>query len=179
MARAADRSRSSQSGIVSELNHLGMFKQRVTMTDTKRPAALAAFLPELEADDFSTGEMVRAKTHVDGVTHFPYANFGDTPLRLLEMLDREGWITPFDWPAWIAEARRLSENEAALASADADQLAKLLTTIVRRDRFSWGDPLYHDFESGLILRIVRRADALLAESRNHSLASRPDTSPDA
>ena len=54
-----------------------------------------------------------------------------------------------------------------VASASADDLARLLTTLVRGDRFADGT-LAHAHESGLLRAIARRAEVLL---RAHGEAS--------
>ena len=59
------------------------------------------------------------------------------------------------------EGRELASDRDALAQADADQLSKLLTVLIRQDRFNEGT-LAGAFESGLLLRIAERAAALLA-----------------
>ena len=51
-----------------------------------------------------------------------------------------------------------------LRSASADQIANLLTTVVRRDRFVEGG-LAAAFESGLILAILERAEQLSRADR--------------
>ena len=48
-----------------------------------------------------------------------------------------------------------------MRTATADDLARLLTAIVRSDRFSEGS-INGAFESGLLARIARRAATLLA-----------------
>lgn len=67
----------------------------------------------------------------------------------------------FDWPKWIAskEAKSLGKGGVALERATPKQLAKMLTAIIREDRFSEG-ALLSAFQSGLILDIVKRAAAL-------------------
>ena len=128
-----------------------------------RLLALAAFLPVLEAADFSAGEMVFPPDAADGVSRFPYGNPSETVDRFFNMLHDKNWVVPFNWPEWMAtqEAKELfAEDGDAVSKASADQLSKMLTTCVRRDRFTWGDPLMEDFESGLIARIARRAGVL-------------------
>jgi hypothetical protein len=73
-----------------------------------------------------------------------------------------GWIlTDFDWPRWMSgeEAQRLTHDAEAVDAASPEQLARLLTAMVRSDRFCEG-ALAGCHESGLIIRILRRVQAL-------------------
>ena len=73
-----------------------------------------------------------------------------------------GWVLAgFDWAAWAQspEAQTLRDEPTALARADEQQLARLLTVAIRQERFVEG-ALAAAFASGLILGILRRADAL-------------------
>ena len=75
------------------------------------------------------------------------------------------WMIPqFDWPAWAAtaEAEALRERRDALAMAKPEQIARLLTALIRRDRFVEGS-LISDLASGLLTAIARRAQSLLDE----------------
>lgn len=77
--------------------------------------------------------------------------------------EKNGWVlSDFNWPKWAqsAEAKRLRDDESALALASERQLARLLTAEIRQDRFMEG-ALLRAFESGLIARILRRFAALL------------------
>ena len=56
----------------------------------------------------------------------------------------------------------------AMATADADDLARVLTTCVRADRFCDGHPR-NAFEVGLIGRVIKRVEQLLA-----LITSQPD-----
>ena len=70
----------------------------------------------------------------------------------------------FDWGSWLQtpEGAALWDDPAALAAATPDQLEMLLTAIIRSDRFVEGS-IAGAFESGLLVRIARRAGVLLAE----------------
>jgi hypothetical protein len=77
------------------------------------------------------------------------------------------WVTPFDWPEWMQtdEARQLRDDPDALATATSAQLQKLLTVLVRQDRFVEGSLAEH-FRSGMIDRIVARAAVLATATRD-------------
>ncbi len=128
--------------------------------------ALAAYLPIVEAANFTAGKMVFPPDTPDGVSRFPYAAPSDPVSQFFEMAYEKNWVVSFDWMEWINshEAKELfAEDGRAISRASTEQLSKMLTTCVRRERFSEGS-LIADFESGLMARIIRRADALLREA---------------
>lgn len=91
----------------------------------------------------------------------PWFEYGPAVERFHEALGRDGWLAPFDWTTWIADPEHLAllEDPTRIAAADEADLARLLTTIVRNDRFHDGF-LASAFERGVILAIVRRAGVL-------------------
>jgi hypothetical protein len=96
----------------------------------------------------------------------PYFVFGPTAEAFQAAVGRGGWVTMgFDWGTWLKteDGQALRDRPEALSAASADDLAKLLTAIVRSDRFVEGS-IAGAFESGLLARIARRASALLAET---------------
>jgi hypothetical protein len=122
-------------------------------------------VPSLEAPDADFGHW-EAPPPVDGVHSFGYFEFGPTAEAWRAAVGRGGWvIVGFDWRSWLQtdEGRALRDRPEALASATPEQLGKLLTAIVRSDRFVEGS-IAGAFESGLLARIARRATALLAEA---------------
>lgn len=95
----------------------------------------------------------------------PYTNHSNTVRAFVQATYRHDWVrSDFDWPDWARsqEARELKDDDAVLCGASCEQLARLLTVCIRQDRFSEG-ALLAAFNSGLILRIVLRAQAILGE----------------
>jgi Family of unknown function (DUF6508) len=121
-------------------------------------AALLRFLPVLESPGFRAGEWRGGKADVEGVIQVPWFELSDDAHAFVATLGRRGWIFVFDWMSWADDARRIIETDE-LKRADLLTLRKLLTLLVRRDRFVEGS-LGEAFESGLILRILRRLQAL-------------------
>ena len=75
-----------------------------------------------------------------------------------------GWVVAdFDWCQWEQgdEGRLLLNNPSAIAEANCEQLAKLITAVFRGDRFSWG-LLEEAFERGLLRVITQRAEVLVS-----------------
>jgi hypothetical protein len=132
---------------------------------TDRLRALADVLPALEAPDADFGHWELPPPR-DGVHSLGWFEFGRTAEAWRAAVGRGDWIVVgFDWRSWLAgdEGRSLRDDPAAIANATPDQLAWLLTAIVRSDRFVEGS-IAGAFESGLLAGISRRAAALL-ESR--------------
>lgn len=124
---------------------------------------LAEALPILEAPTFVAGHWHRSTQGPDGAWSMPWFELSDDGEAVRRAIAESGLVTPFDWMAWAQtdEAQALRTDREVLARATLDDLHKLLTTIIRADRFSEGT-LAEAFESGLIAAIARRA-AVLAE----------------
>ena len=89
--------------------------------------------------------------------------------RFLSIAYEYEWVTPFDWSAWARtpEGRRLRKGGDAIASATPEDLACLLTALIRAERFGDG-VLAHAFESGLLTAVARRAAALASQDSGAS-----------
>ena len=124
---------------------------------------LADLGPILDSADAAFGSWT-APTPDGGVTRLPYYTFGPAGEAFLGGVGRGGWVFPFDWGSWLQTdgGRALQARPEALAAAAPIQLARLLTAIVRSDRFVEGS-IAGAFESGLLAGIARRAAALLTE----------------
>jgi len=128
-----------------------------------RLAALVGFLAAFEAPGFEFGRWRKRETVEPGVITMPQFEPGETALAFVRMAYEEAWVRGnFDWPAWSSskEAIRLRDDPQVLAAASAEQLAKLLTVLIRQDRFVEG-ALNGAFEAGLLTGIVRRAAGLM------------------
>lgn len=98
--------------------------------------ALATLLPSIESPEFSPGHRETPPPLESGIKTFPMY--------------------------WFSEAARLLDDPACLAEATPEQLAHLLTGLIRSERFNEGT-LAGAFDSGLIARILRRATVLEEE----------------
>ena len=128
----------------------------------KRLEGLSAFLPQFEQAGFRFGEWLAPKATEPGVVMLPYYALSQTATAFIQAAYKLGWIDGgFDWPRWTGteEAIRLRDDERAIRQATKDQLSRLLTVLIRQDRFNEGS-LGAAFESGLLVRICRRAAEL-------------------
>ena len=89
-----------------------------------------------------------------------------------------GWVRAFDWSTWgrSEDGQRLLNDPDALAQANEDDLAKVITVCIRADRFSEGY-LAGCYESGLLGRVVARTDVLLGVLREKLGRSEDDAQP--
>jgi hypothetical protein len=125
----------------------------VTTTELDRLRALASWEPVFGAPGFSPGRAFRGPSP-------EVVRFGQ------EMADL-GWTTRPDYAAWSQspDGRALLDDDSRIQRATAGELALLLTTIVRSDRFN-GGVLDAAFARGTMLAIARRARVLVRTLSN-------------
>jgi len=127
----------------------------------ERLAAIGAFADELEAPGFTAGAWHPSAPTRDDPTVWTMPWYELTPRATAFVRALAAIMITFDWPTWAAtdEAQALYRDRAALANATPDELARLVTAVVREDRFNEG-ALGDSFEAGVMAAIARRAAAL-------------------
>ena len=131
----------------------------------ERLAALAAFLPRFEQPDFQFDCWEPSSFEEPGVISMSGYSLSNEASAFVDMAYEMGWVLfGFDWPTWKGtnEAAELRDHADTLSKATPNQLAQLLTVLIRQERFSEGS-LAAAYASGLVTRIVRRAAQLKAE----------------
>ena len=129
---------------------------------TYRVDALAAVLPMLETPDFEAGRWHDSVHGADGTWSMPWYELSDAAQAYVRAVGESGlMLTGFDWPSWAktSDAKTLHADRDVLARATPDELAMLLTALIREDRFNEG-ALGDSFESGIMTAIARRAKVL-------------------
>lgn len=130
--------------------------------------ALAAFAPVFADPACRFGSWYVEEPRQPGEpVQMPYVELTETAEWFLRTCAEYGWVRPgIDWTTWALspEAQRFRTDPDALGDATSDDLAHLLTTLVRGDRFYEGQ-LLEAFESGLLRRIAERAEQLAAPGR--------------
>ena len=127
-----------------------------------RLESLAAVLPIIEAPDFYAWRWHDSEQRPDGVWTMPWYELSPAAVSYVRAVGESGMmLTGFDWPSWAKtpEAKSLHGDREALARATPDELAMLLTALIREDRFNEG-ALGDSFESGIMTAIARRAKEL-------------------
>lgn len=146
---------------------VGQRPQGVNEIEQQALKSLAGFLDRLSHPSFRAGEWVSARSDNDEVVHMPYVQFDSVAKEFIQAANDNRWLdTQFDWPEWAQspEAARLIHDPCAIAAVEPKDLSRLVTVCIRRDKFSDGS-LLNDFESGLILRIVQRAAAIVGKAK--------------
>ena len=93
---------------------------------------------------------------------FPYCIEAPIVSQFLHIVYRLPIIISFDWGAWEEGRKIASNDDFDLDTLDLPAKCKLITAIVRSDRFSEGT-LVSAFESGLILRILKSIEKQISD----------------
>ena len=128
---------------------------------------LASLLPAFEAPDAEFGTWKGGDELEPGSFTMPWFSQSEVTSRFLDVAYRDGWVRPdFDWPAWeeTPEARRLRDDREAIEQATVLELARLLTVVIRSERFGEG-AVAEAIESGLVTAVLRRIEQLRAQDR--------------
>ncbi len=127
------------------------------------------FLPVFEQHAVSAGEPRRGE-RTGKVVNMPQFDCGREARELVHVLDEDGWIVEFDWPAWESRAAYYYRHPERLSCAHVPTLRRLLTLHARKDRSCEGH-FAGMIQGGHILEILRRVAALAPEEVARALAS--------
>lgn len=135
-----------------------------SIDELRRLRGLAAWSDALAGPDFRIGDWHAGWQDEAGVLHLGWFELSDDAERFTRDLGRLRWVRPFDWMAWLGTPRgtELAESPEAIGGATAEELANLLTAIVRSERFGDGS-IEGAHRTGLFLAAARRA-AVLADA---------------
>lgn len=94
----------------------------------------------------------------------PYPVWSQKTTEFVEACYELGWIERFEWGSWAytEEGLKLRDDPEALEIATVQQIGRILTVLIRQDRFADG-ALLSSFESGYMQRVLRRIITLAAE----------------
>jgi hypothetical protein len=123
--------------------------------------ALGAWAPRFEAPDFRVGDWEGGVADAEGVIQMPFMSWSADVERFVDEVGRNGLVRPFDWMRWAQtpQGHDLLTNADAVAAASAADLVRVLTTIVRAERFGEGE-IESAFERGIVQACARRAGEL-------------------
>lgn len=101
----------------------------------------------------SFGEIVGGEKIEENVSTFPYWKWSDITTEFNKTIHDMQLIVSFDWPDWEEGIQLLKDRKQTYQDLDEITLCKLLTVIVRADRFSDGT-LVRAMKDGTISKIV-------------------------
>lgn len=101
----------------------------------------------------SFGKMQGGEKIEENVSTFPYWEQSKLTRQFVKFLYDKNMLPSFDWPDWQEGKELLRQKDPNFANLDTITLCKLLTAIIRADRFSDGT-LVGMLKKGVIKRIV-------------------------
>ena len=101
----------------------------------------------------SFGKMKGGEKIEENVSTFPYLEQSKLTRQFVRFLYDKNMLPSFDWPDWQEGKELLRQKDPNFANLDTITLCKLLTAIIRTDRFSDGT-LVGMMKEGVIQRIV-------------------------
>ena len=127
---------------------------------------LAHFVGTFSNPALSFGQWSQSNQTADGMPAIPSYHLSKEAMDFRNAVCDSGWMSRFDWPEWMAtpEAKALFASPAGVTSASKDDLERMLTALVRGERFSAGT-LGDAFDKGILTAIVKRAQTLLSEGK--------------
>lgn len=112
---------------------------------------LLDLIPEIEKTS-KFGEM-KFPDNKDGIISPPFYVESPVVFTFLEVVYKLPIIVDFNWPEWNEGQNILNDKNFNFDSIDIPTKCKLITAIVRQDRFSEGT-LIRAFDSGLMYKIL-------------------------
>ena len=116
---------------------------------------LLAYLPYFEGEGpFGVWEeQEKTHPHIIGI---PHINYDEKVCEFLLLLRQTGFQVVYDWPGWD-EGREIISDPEKIAKSDLLTLRKLMTALVRSDRFVEGAFMsaIADGKIGLLLRQLK------------------------
>jgi hypothetical protein len=113
---------------------------------------LFRLITEIE-ETSSFGEMKGGDKNPDGTINMPYINSAKVVDDFFHLSHEIGIVPEFDWTNWSEGREIINNNETDYSKLDTETLCKLLTVIIRTDRFNEGF-LVSCFENGIIPKIL-------------------------
>ncbi len=112
----------------------------------------------MQGSGLGSGPVAR---NTPGACTMPWVDYTDDVREFIRQLYDLQVVAPFDWGTWTQErGNELWEDPQRLAEASLEECRMLLAAHLRADRFTEGH-LLHAFESGHIVRILRRVEWLI------------------
>ena len=129
------------------------YKEQIHAFTQRDWKPLIELIPKVESTS-KFGEWASAEKNEEENILFPYCIEAPIVSQFLHIVYRLPIIISFDWGAWEEGREIASNDDFDHDTLDLPTKCKLITAIVRNNRFCDG-ALVSAFESGLILRILK------------------------
>jgi len=135
--------------VLSEEN----YRQKIFSYTREDWQPLMNLIPEIE-EALSFGEKGGGKQDEDRVMQLPFVIPAYVVTQFVDIVYEMPLMVSFDWPSWEEGQKMLNDPGFDFDSIDIPTKCKLITAIIRNDRFADGT-LVQAFESGLVLEILK------------------------
>jgi len=139
------------------------YKEKIDAFTQQDWRPLLELIPKIESAS-KFGEWSGGKTDEKGISQFPYCIAAQVVSQFLQIVYRLPTIINFDWGAWKKGRKMASDEGFDFDTIDLPTKCKLITAIVRNDRFCEG-ALVCAFESGLMLKILKSMEKQITGAR--------------
>jgi hypothetical protein len=107
------------------------------------------------------GKLTGSQKLADGSVSFPYWSEGEVVSKFYNTAYMLGLVVAYDWAAWHEGIDMLNDNHEAIDEFEIEDLCKLLTIMIRCDKFCEGY-LVNCFERGLVVRVLEAMEVKVA-----------------
>lgn len=142
------------------------YKEKISAFTSQDWQPLFELIPTIRST-LKFGEMAGGEKDDKGTIRLPYCIEAPIVSRFLEIVYSLPIMINFDWGAWEEGRKIASDENFDFDTLDISTKCKLITAIVRNDRFCEG-ALVSAFESGLILRILKSIEKQITEAKKLS-----------
>jgi hypothetical protein len=135
------------------MNELEKLQEHINTLTTNDWDKLNSLLQEIE-NTRNFGELKGVEQLEDGSITFPYWSSFEVVDKVFKLMHALNLVPAFDWTSWAEGKAILNNPNFNYSNLDTITLCKLLTTIVRSDRFYDGFIIFN-FENGVIPKIIK------------------------
>lgn len=135
--------------------------------DTLTPkdwSALFELIPQIDRSQ-AFGDLIESEKLENGSITFPYWSENEIVSRTISAIYKLNVVPVFDWKTWKEGSEIINDVNFDYSSLDTTSLCKLITIIIRRDRFHDGY-MVSCFESGTVLKIINSLKNTIVRSND-------------
>jgi hypothetical protein len=135
------------------MNELEKLQEDINTLTTNDWDKLISLLQEIEVTR-NFGELKGGEQLENDSITFPYWSSSEVVKKAFKIIHELNLVPAFNWTSWDEGKAILNNQDFNYSNLDTITLCKLLTTIVRSDRFNDGFFVFN-FENGVIPKIIK------------------------